>query len=204
MSSKIYKKDGRALLFEDYGLMEIPLNKKITFFLYRFFEYPTIKNVGVFAGVGMIAGLIVGYSMHSQITFAIIGAVLGAVFGLVALIASALASQEVFSTAKYYTKDSTVEVEEITGIIEYLTTEEIFEYHDIQRRGLKDKIAHANTLLNKVNSDSPIYKDLKKKKKSLEEERAKASDCINALSEKFESKKKAQDDQEVLDFLNVA
>lgn len=206
MSSKIFKKDGRALFLEHGELREIPRNKKIVFFLYGFFKNPTIKNFGLFAGVGIIAGLIVGYSISSHIAFAITGALLGAGFGSIALIATAAANYEIFSTAKYHTKDSIVNVRKITGIIEYLTTEEIFEYYDsvIQWRGLKDKIAHANILLNKTNSDSPIYEDLKKKEKSLQEEREKASDCINVLSEKFESKKKAKDDQEVLDFLNVA
>lgn len=174
--------------------------------MYEFLLNPTIKNFGLFAGVGTIAGLIVVYSIYSQITIAILGAVLGAAFGSIALFVTASANQEIFSTVKYGTRDSIVDVGEITGIIEYLTTEEIFEYYDsvIQRRGLEDKIAYANILLNKTNSDSPIYKDLKKKKKSLEEEQAKASDRIHVLSEKFESKKKAKDDQEVLDFLNVA
>lgn len=206
MSSGIFKKDGRALFLDDGELREIPRNKKITFFLYEFFKNPTIKNFGLFVGVGVIAGLIVGYSTSSQITFAILGTVLGAVFGSLALIATASVNHEMFSLAKYDTKDSIVNVGKITGIIEYLTTEEIFEYHDsvIQWRGLKDKIAHANVLLNKTNSDSPIYEDLKKKKESLQEEREKASDYINVLWEKFESKKKAKEDQEVLDFLNVA
>lgn len=215
MSSKIYKKDGRTLLFEDYGLSEVVKSRKVLFHLEKFLQEPTFNNIAAFSGSGMVAGIIMsslinGLNFSSFLVFAFVGAMLGliAMFSVLAVLASV--NRDTF--LKNCIRPCTKQEQYVFKLLEnnLFTTDEVFEFYDSNLSALKlaHELKYANNLLKNTDSDSPIYKDLKKKRNALKEKLEVANEYCDSvflkIQTRIKSKQKTNQEKETLEFLSAA
>lgn len=207
MANKFYKKDGRVLVFENGGLSEVRSGNKLLFNLCDFMEEPTYKNIGLFTGTGLLAGVIINFVLGMPYPSVLFPATIGFCAGLTVLFLIAV-SLEGISSGNLLVKNYV----SVSGPIEegLSSTEEVFKFYDQGMSVLEmtRKVDYARELLEKSSVDLPIYEDLKNKKEKLDNELSKAEEQLNNLSDqiikRYEDEEQAHKEKEVLDFLNAA
>lgn len=207
MANKFYKKDGRVLVFQNGGLSEIHSGNKLLFNLCDFMEEPTYKNIGLFTGTGLLAGVITSFVLGMPRPIILLSAIIGLCIGFTVLLLIAVSLKDISSgnlLVKNYVS--------VSGSIEkgLSSTEEVFKFYDQEMSVLEmtRKVDYARELLEKSSVDLPIYEDLKNKKEKLDNELSKAEEQLNNLSDQIikrhEDKEQAHKEKEILDFLNAA
>lgn len=215
MSSRIIKKDGRTLLFEDYGLSEVVKSRKALFYLENFLQEPTFKNITAFPGSGMVAGIILS-SLINDLDFSsfLIFAFVGAMTGLIVMfsILTVLSFFPHDSFLKNCIRPQTKQEQYVFTLLKdnLLTTDEVFEFYDSNLSALKvaHELEYVNNLLRNTNSDSPIYKDLEKKRAGIAKKLEVANEYCDSVSLKIQarvkSKQKTQQEKEALEYLSAS